>query len=61
MWCVNGTDHPLFLSTIFGSGNLSQKSQFFNKAVQNGRLFTLPHQGLHGLRIQKSFLWKMEL
>ena len=47
-----------FLSTISRSGNLSQKSHFFNKAPQKGCLFTLPHQGLGGLAIQKSFLWK---
>ena len=56
IWWVNSTKYPLFLSTIFRSGIGCQKSQFFNKGVQKGCLFTLPHQGLGGLAIQKSFL-----
>ena len=56
IWWVTSTHYPLFLSTSFRSRNVSQKSHFFNKAVQKGCLSTLPHQGLGGLVIQKSFL-----
>ena len=58
IWWVTTTKYPPFLSPIFRSGDVCQKGHFFNKAVQKGCLFTLSHQGLGGLTIQKSFLWE---
>ena len=48
------SNDPIFLSATFGRGNLSQKRQFLNKAVQKGCLFTLSHQGLQCLAMQKN-------
>ena len=46
---VNSTNYALFLSTIYGSGNGTQKSESFNKAVPKGCFFTFPCQILGGL------------
>ena len=53
MWWVNATNYPFWKREF-----VSKKSRFFNKGVQKGCLFTLLHQGLPGLAIQKSFLWE---
>ena len=47
-----------FVNDFLGAGICLKKNSVFHKAVEKGCLFKLPHQGLQGLAIEKSFMWE---
>ena len=58
---VNSTKYALFLSTIFPSGTGSQKSQFFNKAVQKSAFSNFLISDWEDSQLKNHFCSKMEI
>ena len=58
IWWVNSTKYHFFCQRFFEAGMGLKKVSFSTRLYKKGCLFTLPHQGLGGLAIQKSFLWE---